>query len=72
MTKLTPLHVRKPKGRRGGARPGAGAKRQLTKASTPKVYIDQIRRDAYTALGDGNFSLGIRRAYDLLKENGLL
>jgi hypothetical protein len=72
MTKLTPLHLRKPKGKRGGARPGAGPKRTLSNALTPKVYIDEIRHQGFIDLGGGNFSAGVRLAFDLLKEHNLL
>jgi hypothetical protein len=60
------------KPKRGGKRAGSGAKPQLDDAITPKVYIDRRRWEGYADLGGGNFSAGVRAAYDYLQRYGLL
>lgn len=53
---------------RGGKRPGAGRKRDPAGSSDAgelrrcQVMLDAATIAAHTALGDGNLSLGIRRA----------
>jgi len=62
----------KNKSKRGGARPGAGAPSRIENAQVKKVYISKVDVEAFTALGNGNFSLGIRHARTLLGANNLL
>lgn len=52
---------------RGGKRAGSGRKSFLTNANNWKAYLDKATHDYYVALGDGNFSLGIRRARKILE-----
>lgn len=56
----------------GGARPNSGQKPKLKNPVVPKVYIDRERYEGFVILGGGNFSAGVRIAYDILKEKRLL
>jgi hypothetical protein len=55
------------KPQRGGAREGAGRKPTLTDPVKPQAYIDRSTKGFYTDLGSGNFSLGLRRAAEIIR-----
>lgn len=51
----------------GGKRRGAGAKKKLTAPIVRNTYLDAETESIMSTLGDGNVSLGIRRAGELVK-----
>lgn len=52
---------------RGGKREGSGRKAFLKDANNWKVYLDKQTHDFFVALGDGNFSAGIRKAREIIE-----
>lgn len=59
----------KTKTKHGGKRKGAGAKPILQSPVIRKVYLDSKTDRILTALGNGNLSLGIRLAGEIIESN---
>jgi len=52
----------------GGRREGAGRKPTIQNPVKKQAYIDQATYDFFVELGDGNYSLGVRRAAALIEK----